>query len=198
MITELISRHHNNLLASHFGVEKTRELIAQKFYWPILYCDVEANVKYCDVCLASKAVCHKSYRDLQSLPVTTHRWKDLSMDFLTGLPLWTNWKGKSYDSILVIVDWLTKIVRYEPVKVTIDTQSLADVIIDVVASHHGFSDSIVGNWKSDFTSNFWSSLCYFLRIKRKPSTAFHPQTDSQTERQKSTMEAYFLVFVNYE
>ena len=188
--TELISRHHNDPLAGHFGIEKTRELIAQKYYWPTLRCDVEDYVRGCNVCLASKTVRHKPYGDLQSLPVPTHRWKDLSMDFVTGLPILTDWKGDSYDSILVIVDWLTKMVHYKPVKVTIDAPGLAEVIIDVVVQHHGLLDSIVTDRGSLFTSKFWSLLCYFLGIKRKLSTAFHPQTDGQTERQNSMMEAY--------
>ena len=87
---ELISRYHDDPLAGHFGIEKTRELLAWKYYWPTLRHDVEAYVKGCDVCLASKAVRHKPYGDLQSLPVPTHRWKDLSMDFVTGLPISTD------------------------------------------------------------------------------------------------------------
>ncbi len=109
------------------------------------------------------------------------------MDFVTGLPISTNWKGKTYDSILVIVDRLTKMVYYEPVKVTINAPGLAEVIIDVVMRHHGLLDSIVRGRGSVFISKFWSSLCYFLGIKRRLSTAFHSQTDDQTERQKSTM-----------
>ncbi len=194
--SELISRHHDNPLAGHFGIEKTRMLIARKYYWPTLQQDVEAYIKRCDVCLASKAVCHKLYRDLQSLPVFTHRWKNVSMDFVTGLPISANWKGDSYDSILVIVDRLTKIVHYEPVKVTIDAPGLAKVIINVVMRYHGVSESIITDRGSLFTSKFWSLLCYFLGIKRKLSTAFHPQTDGQTERQNSTMEAYLRPFVN--
>ena len=112
------------------------------------------------------------------------------MDFVTGLPISTDWKGDSYDSILVIVDRLTKMVHYEPVKVTIDAPGLAEVIIDVVVRHHGLPDSIVTDRGLLFTLKFWSSLCYFLDIKQKLSTTFHPQTDEQTERQISTMEAY--------
>ena len=120
------------------------------------------------------------------------------MDFITGLPISTDWKGDSYDLILVIVDRLTKMVHYKPVKVTIDAPGLAEVIIDVVVRHHGLPDSIVTDRGSLFTSKFWSSLCYFLGIKRKLSTAFHPQTDGQTERQNSTIEAYLRAFVNFE
>ncbi len=67
------------------------------------------------------------------------------MDFVTELPVSTNWKGKIYDSILVIVDKLTKMVHYEPVKVTIDVPCLAEAIIEAVVWHHGLSDSIVND-----------------------------------------------------
>ncbi len=109
------------------------------------------------------------------------------MDFVTGLPISVDWKGDSYDSILLIVDRLRKMVYYVPVNVTINVPGLAEVIIDVVVRHHGVLESIVTDRGSLFTSKFWSSLCYFLGIKRKLSTAFHPQTDGQTKRQNSTM-----------
>ena len=120
------------------------------------------------------------------------------MDFVTGLPISTDWKGDSYDSILVIVDRLTKMVHYEPVKVTINAPGLAEVILDVVVRHHGLPDSIVSDRGSLFTSKFWSSLCYFLGIKCRLLTAFYPQTDSQIKRQNSTMKVYLQAFVNFE
>ena len=120
------------------------------------------------------------------------------MDFVTGLPLSSDWKGDNYNSILVIVDQLTKMVHYKPVKVTINAPGLVEVIIDVVVQHHGLPDSIISDRGAIFTSKFWSSLCYFLGIKRRLSTAFHPQTDGQTERQNSTMETYLRAFVNFE
>ncbi len=120
------------------------------------------------------------------------------MDFVTGLPISVDWKGDSYDSILVIVDRLTKMVYYVPVKVTIDAPGLVEVIINVVVRHHGVLESIMTDQGSLFTSKFWSLLCYFLGIKRKLSTAFHPQTDGQIERQNITMEAYLRSFVNWE
>ena len=104
------------------------------------------------------------------------------MDFVTRLPISTDWKGESYDSVLVIVDRLTTMVHYKPVKVTINAPELAEVILDVVVRHHGLPDSIVSDRGSLFISKFWSSLCYFLGIKRRLSTAFHPQTNGQTKR----------------
>ena len=76
------------------------------------------------------------------------------MDFVTGLPISTDWKRESYDSILVIVDRLTKMVHYKSVKITINTSGLAKVIIDVVIRHHGLPDSIITDWGSLFTSKF--------------------------------------------
>lgn len=97
------------------------------------------------------------------------------MDFVTGLPpILTHCKGHSYDSILVIVNRLKKIVHYETVKVTTDAPGLAEVILDVVVRHHGLPDLIVTDGGSFFTSKFWSSSFYFLNIKRRLSTALPP------------------------
>ena len=73
MRTELISRHHYDPLAGHFGIEKTRELVTRKYYWETLCHNVEVYVMGCDVCLASKAVKHKPYEDLQQVLVPAHR-----------------------------------------------------------------------------------------------------------------------------
>ena len=89
-------------------------------------------------------------------------------------------------------------VYYEPVKLTIDALDLAEVIINVVVRYHGLPDSIISNRDSVFTWKFWSLLYYFLGIQQRLSTAFYPQTDGYTERQNSTIEAYFRAFVNYE
>ena len=195
---ELMSRHHDDPLAGYFGIEKTQKLIAQKYYWETLRHDVKDYVKGCNVCLLWKAVWYKFYGNLQSLPVPIYRWKDLLIDFVTGLPISTNWKGDSYDSILVIVNRLTKMVHYKPVKVIINAFDLAKVILDIVVWHHGIPNSIVTDRSSLFISKFWSSLCYFIGIKQRLSTAFYPQTDAQTKKQNSTMEAYLQVLINYE
>ena len=131
-------------------------------------------MKGCDICLASKTVCYKLYTDLQLLPVPTHQGKDFLIDFVTGLLVSINWKRDSYNSILVIVDWLTKIVHYKLVKITFNASGLAKVIIDMVERHHGLLNSIVTNRSSFFTSKFWPSLCYFLDIKWGLFTASYP------------------------
>ena len=87
---KLISRDHDDALAGYFRIEKTQKLFFQKYYWLTLRCDVKDYVMGCKVCLALKTVRHKPYDDLQSLPVPTHCWKDLSIDFVTDLPILTN------------------------------------------------------------------------------------------------------------
>lgn len=86
----------------------------------------------CDIYLAFKAICYKLNDKLQALLISTHCWKDLSMNFVTDLSISADWKDNSYDLILIIVDCLTKIVYHEPVKVTIDKIGLAEVIINMI------------------------------------------------------------------
>ena len=120
------------------------------------------------------------------------------MDFVTSLALSADWKGNNYDSILVIINGLTKMVHYELVKITIYALGLAEVIIDVVMWHHGLPDSIICDRGAIFTSKFYFLLYYFLGIKKRLSTTFHPETDGQKEHQNSTMETYLCAFVNWE
>ena len=85
----------------------------------------------------------------------THHYKNLLIDFVTGLSILTDWKGNnSYDSILVIINRLTKMVYYKPVKITIDAPSLAKVIINVIVRHYSLQDSIVTDQRLLFISNF--------------------------------------------
>ena len=116
------------------------------------------------------------------------------MDFL----ILTDWKGDSYESIFVIVNRLTRMVHYEPVKITINAPSLAEVIINILVRHHGLLNSIITDRGFFFTSKFWSPLCYFLGLKRRLSTSFHLQMDDQIKRQNSTIEIYLQAFVIFE
>ena len=124
--------------------------------------------------MSSKAKKHKTYGNMQSLPIPTHKWKDLSMDFVTGLPKSKDWCGVKYNSILVIIDQLTKIVHYELVFITLDAEELAEVLIKAIFKYHGLPDSIITDQGLFFTSKFWSSFCYYLNVKRRLNTAFHP------------------------
>ena len=89
-------------------------------------------------------------------------------------------------------------VYYKLVKVTINVSGLVKVIIDMVVRHHSLLDSIISDCRLVFTLKFWSSLCYFLKIKQRLSIAFYPQINGQTERQNNIMEAYLRGYINFE
>ena len=120
------------------------------------------------------------------------------MDFVTGLPKSKNWRKVEYDSILVIVDQLIKIVHYEPVLTTLDAEQLAEVLIETVIKYYILPDSIVTNQGSLFTSKFWSSFCYYLNVKCRLSTALHPQTDGQSKRQNSTIKGFLQAYCRFQ
>ena len=132
--------------------------MAKKYYWLLLYHNIKTYVWGYNLCLISKTVCHKPYKNLQSLLILTHQWESFLIDFVTSLPLSTDWKGDNYDLILVIVNHLTKIVYYEVVKITIDILELAKVIIIMVMQYYGFPDSIISNRRVIFMSKFWFLL----------------------------------------
>lgn len=142
----MISHHHNDLLVGHFGINKTRELVARNNFWHIFHQDVKAYVKGYNLCLVSKVLCHKLYKNLQSLSVPTHYWKDMSIDFVIDLLLLEDWKDNSYDTILVIINCLIKIVHYEPVITMIDVINLTKIIINIVVKHHSLMELIMSNW----------------------------------------------------
>jgi hypothetical protein len=99
-----------------------------------------------------------------------------------------------YDAIYVVVDRFSKIALYFPVTKTITASEVIDLLIDCVFTRFGFPDEIVSNRDPRFTSEFWSEMCFYAKMKRRLSTAFHPQTDGQTERQNQTLQEYLRAF----
>ncbi|MBW0491683.1 hypothetical protein O181_031398 [Austropuccinia psidii MF-1] len=107
------------------------------------------------------------------------------MDFITQLPLSNN-----FDSILVVVDRFSKVEIFIPAYGTITSLDLAQIFISHLFSKHGLPVSIVSDRGSLFVSSFWTQLCQQLKISRDLSTAFHPETDGQTERVNQILEQY--------
>jgi len=119
------------------------------------------------------------------------------MDFITGLPP-SKWQGNVYDAILVVVDCFTKMSIYIPCTKKVNSVDLAELIFQYVFSRFGIPKGIVTNQGAVFTLLFWSKICYHMQIRRRLSTAFHPQTDGQTERQNQALEQYLRLYVNKE
>lgn len=194
---ELLSIYHTDPLAGHFGIGRTKELLRRKFYWKNLDNDVREYIADCTICKANITPRHKPYGKLESLPIPQGPFEELSMDFITGLPL-VRHKEEEVDAILVIVDRYTKYSLVFPVSSTINSAQLAHLFHNEVELKFGAPSGIVSDRGPVFTSQFWADLCYLSRIKRRLSTAFHPQTDGQTERMNQTLEQYLRCFVNEE
>ena len=179
---ELLKRHHDNVLAGHFEVERTLELVGRKYYWTGMSQDVKDYVASCDVCQRVKVPRHRPYGSLTSLPKPEGPWQQIAIDFITGLPL-SKRKGIIYNAILVVIDRYTKMARYIPTTKTVTAVELADLFFEEIICRFGVPKGCVTDRGSVFTSAYWSDLCYYLQIKQRLSTAFHPQTDGQTKQQ---------------
>jgi hypothetical protein len=141
-------------------------------------------VARCDTCRRVKAVHMKTAGPLQSLPIPTWKWEDISMDFIVGFPK----IAKGFDSIWVIIDRLTKIAHFLPVKTKYLVVAYAELYIARILSLHGVPKTIVSNRGPQFVSKFWSELHKSLGTKLLHSSTYHPQTSGQTKRVNQILE----------
>lgn len=189
----LLQEHHDSPSAGHPGRAKTLELLTRTYYWPTMRKYVDQYVQNCHLCRQSKATRSSPQGVLRPLPIPTEPWTDLSMDFVTGLP-----DSNGANAILVVVDRLTKMRHLIPCTEEINAPALADLFVEYVWKIHGLPETIVSDRGTQFTSDFWKSLCSRLEIAPRYSTAFHPQTDGQTERMNAIMEQYLRAYVSYQ
>ncbi|KAL5550084.1 hypothetical protein UlMin_000260 [Ulmus minor] len=112
------------------------------------------------------------------------KWEQIAMDFIVGLPKTT----KNHDAIWVIVDRLTKSAHFLPIKMTSSLEQLAELYVQEIVRLHGVPKSIISDRDARFTSKFWKGVQQAMGTKLKFSTAFHPQTDGQTERNNQILE----------
>lgn len=192
MRKEVIERHHADPLAGHFGAERTADLIARQFYWPGLHAEVKAEVAKCESCQRNKARNHKPHGLLQPLELPDTRWHTVTMDFITCLPK----TSKEHVGVLVFVDKLTKFVRMAPIKEKCSAADTAELFIEQVLQNHGIPSTIVSDRDTRFTSEFWREFCKRAGVQQRLSTAFHPQTDGQSERMIRVVEEVLRHFVN--
>jgi len=130
---------------------------------------------------------------LKPLELPHRPWDTISMDFITALPI-----SNGKDALWVIIDQLTKMGHFVTCHGTINPEDLTDHFLRQVIRPHGLPTDIVSDRGSLFTSNFWKQVTKALGISRNLSTAFHPQTDRQTERANATLEQYHRAYCNYQ
>jgi len=147
--------------------------------------DVTDYVRSCDTCQRDKPSRHKKYGLLEPLEVPYRPWSSISMDWITELP-----ESGGCTQIWVIVDRFSKMVRLVPLPTNTTSRDLAKAFLHNVWRYHELPDDIVTDRDSKVTSHFWQALMDSLGITSKLSTAFHPETDGQTERINQILEEY--------
>ncbi|CAA7018918.1 unnamed protein product [Microthlaspi erraticum] len=153
------------------------------YHWVGMKRDVADWVAKCNTCALVKAEHQVPGGLLQSLPIPEWKWDRITMDFVVGLPV-----SRTFDAIWVIVDRLTKSAHFLAIKKTDGAAVLARKFVREIVRLHGVPASIVSDRDPRFTSEFWRAFQAEMGTKVHLSTAYHPQTDGQSERTIQTLE----------
>jgi hypothetical protein len=180
----VLREHHDATSAGHLGRDKTLAAVERHYFWPKMRDEVETYVKTCPTCQLVKPSNRPPNGQLQPLPIPDYRWQQVSMDFIMQLPI----TARGHTAIVVFVDKLSKMVHLAPTTVDVDASTTARIFFDHVFRLHGMPETIISDRDPRFTSTFWKSLFQLVGTQLAMSTAFHPQTDGQTERANRTIE----------
>ncbi|KAL0560351.1 hypothetical protein IC582_000752 [Cucumis melo] len=182
--TELLSEAHSSPFSMHPGSTKMYQDLKRVYWWRNMKREVAEFVSKCLVCQQVKAPRQKPAGLLQPLSIPEWKWENVSMDFITGLPRTL----RGFTVIWVVVDRLTKSAHFVPGKSTYTASKWAQLYMSEIVRLHGVPVSIVSDRDARFTSKFWKGLQTAMGTRLDFSTAFHPQTDSQTERLNQVLE----------
>ena len=169
---------HSGSFAIHPDSTKIYRDLKMSFWWSRMKRDMSEFVTKCLVCQRVKAEHQVPSGLLQPIKIPEWKWDRITMDFVVGLPL----TGRMHDSVWVVVDRLTKSAHFLPVRTDYLLDKLAELYIKEIVRLHGIHVSIISNRDPRFTSIFWGKLQEALGTRLNFSTAFHPQTDGQSER----------------
>jgi hypothetical protein len=218
----ILSELHATPTAGHLGFTKPYDRVKRSFFWDGMKQDIHNFVVECEVCQRNKVETVKSPSILQPLMIPPAIWKDISMDFITGLP-----KSGNKSSIMVVVDRLSKYFCSKTFAIIVlfrecfrihhigfmffrlskyshfcalqhpfTTSTMAQLFMDQVFKLHGMLESIISDHDPTFTSNFWQELFKLQGTQLHLSTTYHPQTDGQTEFVNKCLETYLRCFAS--
>ncbi|KAL4034919.1 hypothetical protein IC575_003591 [Cucumis melo] len=182
--TELLTEAHSSPFTMHPGSTKMYQDLRSVYWWRGMKRDVADFVSRCLVCQQVKAPRQHPAGLLQPLSVPEWKWESVSMDFIMGLPKTL----RGYTVIWVVVDRLTKSAHFVPGKSTYTASKWGQLYMTEIVRLHGVPVSIISDRDARFTSKFWKGLQLALGTRLDFSTAFHPQTDGQTERLNQILE----------
>jgi hypothetical protein len=180
---QILDEAHLSRHSIHLGSTKMYHDLKQHYWWTKMKIEIACYVAKCDTYRRVKAIHMKTAGPLQSLPIPTWKWEDISMDFIVGLPR----TAKGF-AIWVIIDRLTKIAHFLPINTYYPVITSAQIYIARILSLHGIPKTIVSDRGPQFVSKFWEELHKSLGTKLLHSSAYHPQTSGQTERVNQILE----------
>lgn len=189
--SHVLYRCHDHVTAGHRGQKKTFDALSRQYFLPGMRSYCNRYVESCVACRASKALSQRPAGLLQPLVIPSRRWGQVSLDFITDLPRSKN----QNDAVLVIVDTLSKMAHFVPTRKAVTAEDTVDLLADRLIRYHGFSDVLLSDRDPRFTSELWHQLCKRFNIKRALSSAYHPQTDGQTERVNQTLEQMLRTYI---
>nr|MBC9704328.1 DDE-type integrase/transposase/recombinase [Enterococcus sp.] len=189
---DILQQTHDSSLAGNPGQAKTFALVSRHYFWPRMRAFINTYVQGCQTCQRDKSPRHKPVGLLKPLPIPSGPWRSISMDAIVKLPL-----SEGYDCIMVIVDRLTKMAHFLPFTEEGFTSVHLAKMMRFIFRLHGIPEDIVSDRGPIFTSKFWGAFASGLDIKLNFSTAYHPQSDGQTERVNQVVEQYIRMYTNY-
>ena len=189
---DIIRAHHDSAVAGHPGQKSTRELITRNYYWPQITADVNRYVAGCEKCQRTKPKRHMPKAPLNPHDAPPYPWHTVSGDMIGELP-----ESSGYNAIAVFVDRFSKQIHVIPSNTNCTALGMATLFRDHVFKLHGKPRKFISDRGSQYKSLFSDEFYRLSGIEANPSTAYHPQTDGQTERINQEIEQYLRLFINY-
>ena len=176
-------------MGGHLGFLRTYKHITTNLYWQGMKQDVRHFVEECSICQQNKTQSLTPAGLLQPLIAPSRVWEDITMDFIEGLP-----KLRGFDSILVVVDRMSKYAHFSPLRHPFTAHTVATAFMRDIVKLHGIPCSIISDWDKVFLSSFWKELFKMQGTLLRYSTVCHPQTDGQSEVVNRYLETYLHCF----
>lgn len=188
----MIAEHHDSKLSGHLGRDVTLARLQKLFYWPSMDEHVRDYIRSCPHCQVNKPRNDSKPGLLQPMPIPSHPWEHMGLDFITGLPL----TKRGNNAILSCVCPLTKMTRIAAVNMEITGEGVAHIVFDLVWRLFGYPKVLISDRDPRFTGDFWRTFNKLVDTRLNMSSSFHSQTNGQTERVQRVMEEILRHYVD--